>query len=273
MPPMSRAVILQHVPQEGPGRIVPVFRDYGIPTEVRHLYKGDEVPTDLDELRVLVVLGGPMGVADAGGEKYPFLAKEVDLLQRLVAADRPVLGICLGAQLLAHAAGAKVYPNAKPGPTPDAPATPMPELGWGPVAFPFPGGTEPIVFGLTDGSPMFHWHFDTFDLPKLPPPPNAPPPPAPPPPTGNALLSSSKPCKNQAFRFKTRLFGFQYHMELTPPLVEAIVAEGRKDPRIQAVLGADGERKIVEETQKLYPRYARLGDRILANFVQFLKVY
>jgi hypothetical protein len=62
-------------------------------------------------------------------------------------------------------------------------------------------------------------------------------------------------------------------MELTPPLVEAIVAEGRKDPRIQAVLGADGERKIVEETQKLYPRYARLGDRILANFVQFLKVY
>src|SRR3954467_5326179 len=271
MRPMSKAVILQHVPSEGPGRLVPVLRDYGIPTEVRHLYKGDEVPTDLDELRVLIVLGGPMGVADAGNEKYLFLAKEVELLRRLVAHDRPVLGICLGAQLLAHASGAKVYPNAKPGPTPQDPTTPMPEFGWQPVTFPFPGGTEPIVFGMVDGAPMFHWHYDTFDLPKLPPPPNAPPPPAPPPPTGNALLSSSKLCKNQAFRFKTRLFGFQYHMELTVPDVEAIISAGKED--LQKVLGADGERKVREDTVKFYPRYARLGDRILANFVQFLKVY
>src|SRR5947209_2597669 len=103
---MSKAVVLQHVVHEGPGRIVPLFRDYGIPIEVRHVYKGDEVPTDLDELRVLIVLGGPMGVADIEGGKYPFLAQEVTLLQRLIKRDRPVLGICLGAQLLAHAAGA-----------------------------------------------------------------------------------------------------------------------------------------------------------------------
>jgi GMP synthase-like glutamine amidotransferase len=271
MPPMSKAVILQHVPYAGPGRIVPVFRDYGIPTEVRHLYKGDEVPTDLDEIRVLVVLGGPMGVSDVGNEKYPFLAQEVEVLRRLVTADRAVLGIALGAQLLAHAAGAKVYPNAKPGPTPQDSTTPMPEFGWHPVTFPFPGGTEPIVYGMVDGAPMFHWHNDTLDLPRLPPPPNAPPPPAPPPPTGNALLSSSKLCKNQAFRFKTRLFGFQYHMELTPPDIEAIISNDRE--AVQKVLGADGERTIREETQTLYPRYARLGDRILANFVQFLKMY
>src|SRR6476646_9943116 len=105
---MSKADILQHVPFETAGRIVPVFRDFGIPCEVRHLYRGDEVPTDLDELRVLVIMGGPMGVADVGSEKFPFLAKEVDTLKRMIAADRPVLGICLGAQLLAHAAGAKV---------------------------------------------------------------------------------------------------------------------------------------------------------------------
>jgi len=214
-----------------------------------------------------------MGVSDVGSEKYPFLAKEMETLQRLVAADRAVLGICLGAQLLAHAAGARVYPTAKPGPTPDAPPAAVPELGWGPVTFPFPGGTEPIVYGMTDGMPVFHWHFDTFDLPKLPPPPNAPPPPAPLPPAGNALLSSSRACKNQAFRFKTRLFGFQYHMELTRPDVEAIVAAGRQDPKIQSVLGPDGERKIREDTERYYSRYARLGDRLLANFVQFLKVY
>src|SRR4029079_19803960 len=145
---MSRAIILQHVEFETPGRIVPVFRDFGIPCEVRSVFKGDEVPTDLDELRVLVVLGGPMSVSDVGGEKFPFLAKEVETLQRMVAADRPVLGINFGAQLLAHAAGAKVYPKVKPGPKPEDPATPMPEAGWGGVNFPFPGGTDPIVFGL-----------------------------------------------------------------------------------------------------------------------------
>src|SRR3954467_1277572 len=166
---MSKAVVLQHVAHEGPGRIVPVFRDYGMQVEVRRLDRGDEVPMDLDEVRVLVVLGGPMGVADVGSERYPFLAKEVEILTRMVKHDRPVLGICLGAQLLAHAAGAKVYPNVKMSPAgkhgeapqPAAPLTALPESGGAPLNFPFPGGTEPIVFGLSDGAPMFHWHFDT----------------------------------------------------------------------------------------------------------------
>jgi GMP synthase (glutamine-hydrolysing) len=276
---MSKAVVLQHAPHEGPGRIVPVFRDFGIPVDVRHLYKGDEVPTDLDELRVLIVLGGPMGVADVGNEKYPYLAKEVELLQRLIKRDRPVLAICLGAQLLAHAAGSKVYPNVKMGkpeapghpPKPVEPIEPLPEFGWLPVTFPFPGGAEPMVFGLTDGVEMFHWHYDTFDLPRLPAPIHAAPPPAPPPPAGNALLSSSKLCRNQAYRFKNHLFGFQYHVEFTPADIEAVLAAGKAD--ILKVLGPEGESKIRQDTAKFYPRYARLGDRVLRNFVQFLKVY
>ena len=276
---MSKAVILQHVEYAGPGRITPVFRDFGIPTDVRRLYAGDEVPTDLDEVRVLVVLGGPMGVSDIGNDRHPFLAREVEVLQRLIAADRPVLGIALGAQLLAHAAGAKVYPNVKmappagPGqpPKPAEPLTPMPEYGWGPVQFPFPGGTEPIVFGLNDGVQMFHWHKDTFDLPKLPAPANPAPPPAPPPPTGNVLISSSRTCRNQAFRFKNRLFGFQYHFEFTEADIERLLA-GAKDELAQAN-GHGAETTVREETKKHYTRYARLGDRILGNFVQFLKQY
>jgi len=276
---MSRAIILQHVPHEGPGRITPVFRDFGIPTEVRKLFAGDEVPTDLDEVRVLVVMGGPMGVSDVGSEKYPFLAKEVELLKRCVGLDRPVLGICLGAQLLAHAGGARVYPNVKmappagPGqpPKPVEPAEPLPEIGWLPVTFPFPGGTEPLVMGLHDSSMMFHWHFDTFDLPKLPPPANPAPPPAPPPPTGNALMSSSRLCRNQAYRFKNRLFGFQYHFEMNEDGIEAMLEHAKED--WQKVLGPDGATKIREDTKKLYPKYARQGDRILKNFVQFLKAY
>jgi GMP synthase (glutamine-hydrolysing) len=275
---MSKAIVLQHVEAEGPGRIVPVFRDFGIPIELRRLYRGDEVPTDLDEVRCLIIMGGPMGVSDIEGGKYPFLAKEVETLKRMIQRDRPVLGICLGAQLLAHAAGARVYPNVKMAPPekhgdppkPAEPLTPLPEIGWAPVTFPFPGGTEPIVFGLNDGTDMFHWHFDTFDLPKLPAPPN-PPPGSPPAPTGSVVISSTRICKNQAFRFKNRLFGFQYHVEATPQIIDAMVAAGRDD--ITKVLGPGGEAKILEDTKRFYPRYERLTNRLLQNFVQFLRVY
>jgi GMP synthase (glutamine-hydrolysing) len=229
-------------------------------------------------VRVLVVLGGPMGAADVGSAQYPFLAKEVELLQRMVKADRPVLGICLGAQLLAHAAGAKVYPNVRmagggPGqpPKPVEPTEPLPEFGWGPVNFPFPGGTEPIVFGMVDGAPMFHWHRDTFDLPKLPPPANPLPPGAPPPPTGSVLLSSTKVCRNQAFRFKHRLFGFQYHFEFTEADIEAVLAAGRADA--EQALGTDAVAKIREDTKTYASRNARLGEKLLKNFVQFLHLY
>src|SRR5438874_700904 len=169
---MSRAIILQHVPFEGPGRIVPAFRDFGIPCEVRHLYKGDEVPSDLDELRVLVILGGPMGVADIGGGRYPYLAREIDLLKRIIARDRATLGVCLGAQLIAPAAGAKVYPNVKMG---------------------------------------------------------------------------------------------------APADIEAVLANASAE--VKKALPPDGLDRIREQTQAVYPRYARMGDRVLRNFVQYLKVY
>ena len=125
--------------------------------------------------------------------------------------------------------------------------------------------------GMHDGMQVFHWHFDTFDLPRLPAPANAAPPPAPPPPSGNALLSSSPLCKNQAFRFKNRLFGFQYHVELTPEGINAILSADAENLRKFA--GPDGETRIRQDTEKYYRQYARLGDKILRNFVQFLKVY
>jgi GMP synthase (glutamine-hydrolysing) len=120
---------------------------------------------------------------------------------------------------------------------------------------------------------MFHWHFDTFDLPKLPapPPPPAGAPPGPPPPSGNALISSTRICKNQAFRFKNRLFGFQYHFEMDQAGIEVMLANAGED--VQKVLGADGIKKIREDTPRHYPRHARLGNRVIQNFVQYLKVY
>ena len=266
---MSDAIVLQHSPAFGAGRLIAGLSEFGIPVKIRRLFSGDEVPMDLDEIRTLIVLGGPMRVGDIETDKYPFLKKEVELLQRLIAIDRPVLAIGLGAQLLAHAAGAKVYPNARPGATKTDPPVETPELGWGPITLPFPGGTEPMVMGLADGTPMFHWHWDTFDLPKLPPPPGW----AsggPPPPSGNALLCSSRLCKNQAFRFKTRLFGFQFHFEFTTTEIDSVLSADKEGVK---VLGPEGEKQIRDQTAKNMPRYARMGDRIVKNFVQFTKTY
>jgi GMP synthase (glutamine-hydrolysing) len=243
---MSYAFILQQAPAFAPGRVMPVLRDFGIPVTVRRLFAGDEVPTDLDEIRMIVALGGPMGVGEIGSDRYPFLAREVELIKRMIALDRPILGIGLGSQLLAHACGAKVGP------------APMPEFGWHPITLPFPGGTEPMVMGLSDGAPMFHWHQDTFDLPRLPGSPPAPP--------GSALLCSTKACKNQAFRFKNRLFGFQFHFELTAAEMEAISAAAPPEQRQAA-----GD--LAAETARHLHRYSRLGERILKNFVQFTKTY
>src|SRR5688572_2775477 len=98
--------------------------------ETRRLYAGDEVPASLDDWDLLVVMGGPMGVEDVEDARFPFLAPELELLKRAVARDFPTLGLCLGAQLLAAAGGARVYPNVV-----GDPPRPLREVGWGAVHF------------------------------------------------------------------------------------------------------------------------------------------
>src|SRR6185312_2423468 len=102
----QRAVVLQHTPTEGPERVAVVLAERGVACAVRSLYRGETVPDDLAPDEILVVMGGPMGVGDVGDPRWPFLAAEIALLRQLVARDAPVLGICLGAQLLAAASGA-----------------------------------------------------------------------------------------------------------------------------------------------------------------------
>ncbi len=265
---MSSAVILQHVAHEGPGRIVPLLRDYGIPVQLRRLYQGDEVPTDLDEVRVLILLGGPMSVADVGTPAYPYLAKEVEVLKRFIAADRPVLGICLGAAAIGPRRRSQGLPQHQTRRKTGRPPGPRPRARMGSGHVPLPRRNRTHRHGIErwlDDVPLAqrHLRFAAPPAPSNPPPPNTP--------TGNALLSSSKLCKNQAFRFENRLFGFQYHFEFTEPDIEAVIVASRKD--YANVLGAEKERKIRQDTAKFLPRYTRQGELILRNFVQYLKVY
>ncbi len=178
---MPAWAVLQHVPFEGPGLIAAQARAHGLELDHRHLYRDDAIPS-LEELAGLVVLGGPMGVGDI--EAHPYLAAEIDLLAAAVGADVPVLGICLGAQLLARALGAEVLRMATT------------ELGLGSVAL-TPAGERDAVLGAAGPVlPVLHWHNDTFTLPQ-----------------GAELLASSDHCVNQAFRLG-RACGLQFHVEL-----------------------------------------------------------
>jgi GMP synthase (glutamine-hydrolysing) len=180
----SRAwVAIQHVPYEGPGMIAEAASRRGLELRLCHSYRGESLPS-WEDLDGLVVMGGPMGVHDTA--EHPYLAREGELIAAMVRTGRPVLGVCLGAQLLADALGASVHRGGQP------------ELGCGAVSLTAAGREDPVL-GSTGAAtlPVVHWHEETFELP-----------------TGASLLASSVPIPNQAFRVGERAYGLQFHVEV-----------------------------------------------------------
>jgi GMP synthase-like glutamine amidotransferase len=243
-----RAIVLQHTPTEGPERVATMLAARDVACAVRALYRGEPVPDDLAADEILIVMGGPMGVGDAGDPRWPFLAPEISLIRRLVARDAPVLGICLGAQLLAAAAGARVYPNLRPGPT-GAPE-PAREVGWGPVDL-IDADREPVLAGLGARAMVLHWHGDTIDLPP-----------------GAAHLASTPVCRNQAFRLGRRQFGFQFHCELE---AASVAVWAREDAEfVRAANGEGGGAQILADTARFYTEARPVWDRLLGNTIELL---
>jgi GMP synthase (glutamine-hydrolysing) len=245
---VSRAIVLQHTPTEGPERVAVLLAERAIACETRALHAGDAVPSDLDAGDLLIVMGGPMGVGDAGSPRYPFLVPEIALLRRLVARDAPVLGICLGSQLLAAAAGAAVYPNTRPGP--DGRPEPAREVGWGPVDL-SAVDREPALAGLRASELVLHWHGDTFDLPER-----------------AVLLGSTPVCRHQAFRLGRRQFGLQFHCELERETIATWVREDAD--YVRAANGPDGAARILADTDRLYRAARPIWDRLLGNILGLL---
>ncbi len=175
-----RAVVVQHVPFEGPGLIAPALTAVGSDVQVVHVYR-DEVLPDAGDLDVLVVMGGPMGALD--DLDHPHLAQERELIAQSVRQGRPVLGVCLGAQLLAAALGARVFRG------------PVLEAGAGTVALTPEGFADPVVGPAGPRLPVIHWHQDTFDLPQQ-----------------AVLLAGSDQYAHQAFRVGDS-YGLQFHVE------------------------------------------------------------
>jgi GMP synthase-like glutamine amidotransferase len=181
----------QHVPFEGLGTIEGWLTAHGFTPTGTRLYAGDSLPK-IDPDDWLIVMGGPMGVYDQ--DRHPWLKNEIALIGEAIASGTTVLGICLGAQLIAAALGAKVYPNSQK------------EIGWFPVTLTEEGRRSPLLRDFPATLPVFHWHGDTFDLPQ-----------------GGTHLMTSPACVNQAFSYCDRVIGLQFHLEVTPASVSALI--------------------------------------------------
>jgi GMP synthase (glutamine-hydrolysing) len=246
---VNTAVVLQHTPSEGPGRLADLLAARDIRCDVLPIYrKGVAVPATLADGQLLISMGGPMGVADAERPEFRYLADELALLRGLIARDAPVLGICLGAQMLAAAAGARVYPNTRPGP--DGALVAAREVGWGPVDF--IARDEPALAGLAARELVLHWHGDTFDLPA-----------------GAVHLASTPVCRHQAFRLGRRQFGLQFHCELARDTVADWVSGDAA--YVREALGPDGGAQILADTDRHHMAALPVWDRLLGNIVSIMQ--
>lgn len=248
---MPEAVILQQVEFEGPQRIASALVRGGYTSRIVRLFAGERVPLDLRDDALLVVMGGPMGVSDVGGDAHPFLKDEVELLRRRLHGNAPTLGVCLGAQLMAFAAGAPVYENTRPALDGSGRRERVFEVGWSDLHF--DRSKEPeVLAGIPDIVRMFQWHGDTFDLPL-----------------GARLFASTPACRAQAFRLGARWFGLQFHPEVEPADIEGLL---RVDPAYAvAANGPNAGETIRRDTERFMPALRQVGDRLLDNVVRALR--
>lgn len=187
-----RVQVLQHVPFEDVGSMADWFQARGCALHYTRFFEADAVLPPVQDCDLIVAMGGPMSVNDEA--ELPWLVAEKAFLRHAMEAGIPVLGVCLGAQLIASALGARVHPN------------PVAEIGWFPV-----WRAEAIVEGcfvFPDRVELLHWHGETFELPA-----------------GATLLASSEACRHQAFQIGRRVIGLQCHPEMTQQIVAGLLDE------------------------------------------------
>lgn len=183
---MPKVLAFRHVPFENLGRIADSLEQRGIACEYVDLYRGAARP-DAGNADGLIFMGGPMSAND----DLLYIRQELELINEAITRRLPILGVCLGSQLIAKALGARVYPNSAP------------EIGWYPVHWTAAAARDRLHEGLSASETVFHWHGETFDLPP-----------------GAELLASSEACRNQAYRVGANVYGLQYHLEVTPEMLD-----------------------------------------------------
>lgn len=232
-------IVFQHGASVGPGRLGLTLRDHGFKLDIRRLdlpqtRTNPHVPADFESVEGIVVMGGEMNVTDIA--RFPWMAAEVEYIKEAHRRQLPLIGVCLGHQLIAHALGGTVAPAATP------------EHGFVPVRIEVPGQTEIMLAGIPWQVPQLQSH--NQEVTALPP--------------GATVLASSATCKVQAFRAGLRTIGFQYHFECDRESAAAIV--GNSVPDLAAQLDAHypmfarvADRLSVNLATYLFPARVRLA--------------
>lgn len=228
-------IVFQHWNLGRPARLGLTLRDHGFKLDIRRLDKGDSVPTDFDDVDGVISLGGPQNV----GEAHAWMQPEMDYLKGAHARSLPVVGICLGHQLIAAALGGSVTKMAKP------------EIGIIDVNVGPAGQTDPVLAGIAWRSPQFSSH--SFEVTQLPP--------------EAVALSSSAQCKVQAMRVGMRTYGFQFHFEVDREMCNEYMASEPQEVCAAAGVSMDDYRKSID---RHYEMFARLSDRLCINLATFL---
>ncbi|HAN31297.1 MAG TPA: amidotransferase [Myxococcales bacterium] len=236
---VKKVLVFQHVPFEVLGTLDPLLRKGGY--RVRYVNFGREplAEPEVDKYDGLIILGGPMNVDMT--ERYPHLDTEVRVIRRMIDQGTPVLGICLGAQLIAKSLGAQVRKN------------PTKEIGWYDVTPTDQGCSDPIIRHFGGARSIFEWHSDTFDLPP-----------------GAVPLASSADCANQAFRYGDNVYGFQFHLEVDAALIERWLNTPVYRAEIAATCGQIDPDVIRAETLEQIDQLNELSEEVFGAFLTLM---
>jgi GMP synthase (glutamine-hydrolysing) len=230
----QKALILQNAKGEGPGVIDAVLRARGWTQETIHFYRGETIPLDWQSCSLLVVMGGPMNVYEE--RTYPFLREETGIIAEAINIELPVLGFCLGAQLMAKACGARVHRGHEK------------EIGWYPVWMTELGMKDPLLSSFPEELIIFQWHGDTFELPE-----------------GAIRIASSDNYVNQAMRIDEMSYGFQFHFEVTRDMIFEWLETGREE--IDDMGGERLKIRILEEAHTYIPGMHSYAESFLSTYL------
>lgn len=238
---MKKLLVLQHVAHELLGTFNPLLKRAGFRIRYVNFARHPDAQPSLDDYDGMIVLGGPMSVNDAG--ELPHLITEMRLIETAIKRNLPVLGICLGAQLIAKTLGAEVYPNQEK------------EIGWYDVSPTRAAENDALLTDFQEHEKIFQWHGDTFDIPKT-----------------SRHLAFSTLCANQAFRYGTSVYGFQFHLEVDKPMIHRWLRIPENRREIIHLGQAQSAARIYDETAEHMPRLNQLSQRVFGEFINLFGI-